>query len=237
MDKKDIQYRSTFEVRADAEKGGFSGYASTFWRVDSYGTAMSPDAFSRTLSERGDRIPVLYQHDPYANIGVPDLAIDATGLRVDATLFDDGADGTVALKRLRAGARFGMSFGFRTLNSRAASENDPLDFSQFLEGGSAWNGIEVITELKLYEVSLVTFPANEAATITGVRQRASSDALADILTAARDNALTDEQCELLDAIAAARTASPDSTAAPREPELTRRRLDADIALAKYRHLI
>lgn len=228
-----IEYRSTFELRADAETGGFSGYASTFWRVDSYGTAMSPDAFTRTLADRGDRIPVLYQHNPAANIGVPELRIDANGLFVDATLIDDGADGTVALKRLRAGARFGLSFGFRTLQSRAASDTDPLDLAQILDATSLYEGLRVLTEVKLYEVSLVTFPANEAATISDVRSAAMNDALVAAIEAIRTNSLNDDQRGLIDAIVAARAASPDGLPAPREPELARRRVDLDIALARY----
>jgi HK97 family phage prohead protease len=112
---KQLEHRTTFDIELRADKddgasGGFAGYAATFNRVDSYGTAFAPGAFEKTLKERGDKVPVLYNHDKNANVGVPELLeVDKTGLRVEARLFDDGAEGTVLLKRLRQGARFGMS--------------------------------------------------------------------------------------------------------------------------------
>lgn len=236
--KRPIEYRSTFEVRADAESGGFSGYAATFNRVDSYGTAFAPEAFTKSLSERAERIPVLYNHDRNANVGVPEtLKADDTGLYVEARLFDDGADGTVLLKRLRQGARFGMSFGFQLLEHRAAEEDDDLDMSQLFDA-EIYGGIRIYTQVKLYEVSVVTFPSNEAADITDVRNAAFTDALASALEAIRDGTLTERQHGLLDAIVAAHSErSPDGqSAAPRaEPEIARRRIDVEIALARYRY--
>lgn len=231
----ELEYRSTHDVRADADSGGFSGYAATFGRVDSYGTAFAPGAFTKTLAERGDKIPVLYQHDPAANVGVPEtLVADKDGLRVEARLFDDGADGTVLLKRLRQGARFGMSFGFQRVQDRKADDADRLDLSQLFEPEAfVLDGIRVITEAKLYEVSVVSFPANEAAGITGVRNAAFAEALAEVLSAVRDGSLDERQRGLLDAIVAAYAASPDGSAEPREPEIARRRIDADIALARF----
>lgn len=230
-----LEYRSTHDVESDPESGGFSGYAATFGRVDSYGTAFAPGAFTKTLAERGDKIPVLYQHNPAANVGVPEtLAADKRGLKVDARLFDDGADGTVLLTRLRQGARFGMSFGFQTIQSRAATEEDKLDLGQLFEPEAfVIDGIRVITEARLYEVSVVSFPANEAAVITDVRNAAFADALAEVLSAVRDGSLDERQRGMLDAIVAAYAASPDGNAEPREPEIARRRIDADIALARY----
>ena len=36
---------------------GFQGYASTFWTVDSYGTAFAPGCFARSLAEPEARFP------------------------------------------------------------------------------------------------------------------------------------------------------------------------------------
>src|SRR4051812_26252780 len=99
---KQLEHRTTFdvEIRADADgdTGGFSGYAATFNRVDSYGTAFAPSAFEKTLKERGSKIPVLYNHNVNANVGVPEvLEVDKDGLKVEARLFDDGAEGSVLL--------------------------------------------------------------------------------------------------------------------------------------------
>ena len=125
-----------------------TGYSSTFWAVDSYYTAMAPGAFQRSLSERGDRIPILYNHWPDINIGIPDVqAEDETGLKLEAQIFDDGDEGTKLMRRLRAGARYGFSFGFQTLNDRAATEEDPLDFTQMPAVNRS--EVRVITEVKL----------------------------------------------------------------------------------------
>lgn len=234
--KTALQYRQTFETRATNDGGGITGYAATFNRVDSYGTAFAPGAFSKTIAERADKISILYNHNPDINIGIPEsLATDERGLKVDAQIFDDGADGTTLMKRLRAGARYGLSFGFRTIQDRALTDDDKLDMAQLPEA-DLWGGIRVITEVKLYEVSIVTFPANEAAEITGVRQQARADALTTLLDDITENRLSEDERALMARIVAAfPQAAPGSTPAPRT-QRSARRLDADLALARYRYL-
>jgi hypothetical protein len=230
-----LEYRATFETRAADDGAGLTGYAATFNKVDSYGTAFSSDAFAKTLADRADKIPILYNHDPAINVGIPNsLTADQVGLKVDAQIFDDGADGTTLTRRLRAGARYGLSFGFRTLRDRAATENDTLDMSQALDA-TFWDGIRIIDEVKLYEVSVVTFPANDAAQITAVRQTAMTDALAALLDDLRDNKLTDAEHALVRQIVAA---FPDVAPTGRTDSRDQRgaqRLRAEVALARYRH--
>lgn len=233
-----LEYRSTFETRAKDDGAGLTGYAATFGKIDSYGTAFAPGAFTRTLSDRGDKIPILYNHDPHINVGIPEsLATDEIGLKVDAQIFDDGADGTTLSRRLRAGARYGLSFGFRTLRDRAATDDDNLDMDQALEATSDgyFGGFRVIEEVKLYEVSVVTFPANDAAQITAVRQTAMADALSALLDDLRENRLSETEHTLVRQIAAAFPQPTDSNAAP-GTETRTRRLDAEIALAQIRYL-
>jgi uncharacterized protein len=231
---KPLEYRSTFETRATDDGGGISGYSSTFWAVDAYYTAMAPGAFQRSLAERGDRIPVLYNHWPDLNIGIPDAQReDDKGLYLEATIFDDGADGTILMKRLRAGARYGFSFGFRTLADRAATEEDPLDFAQLPNVNRG--EVRVITEVKLYEHSVVTFPANEKAEIEGVRHAATADALRFLLDDIRENRLTDAERELVGRIVAAFPGASDADRAP-GPDRMARRFDAEAALAQLRYL-
>lgn len=232
---KDLQYRQTFEIRAVDDGGGISGYSSTHWRVDSYGTAMAPGCFQKSLAERGDRIPLLLNHDVHLNIGIPDIQReDDKGLYIEASIFDDGADGTTLTRRLRSGARYGLSFGFRNLQDRSATEMDPLDLSQV--PGISRNEVRIYTENKLYEHSIVTFPANEAAEITTVRHQARADALTSLLDDITQNRLSEDERALMGRIVAAfPQAAPGSDAAPRTPR-SARRLDADMALARYRYL-
>lgn len=214
-----IEYRSIGPeaLRADVEAGGFSGHAATFRTVDSYGTAFAPGAFRKTLRERGATIPVLYQHNPDWQIGVPDgLREDERGLATDVRLFEDGGTtvgtGSVALAQLRQGARFGMSFGFNTIADRAAKTSDGLDLSQTPDLQPA--DVRVITEVRLWEVSLVTFPANEQAQLTAVRAVEEAATLAGLIEAIRAGLLTDEQTALMGELLAAwrmqEAAGPDS---------------------------
>lgn len=226
----------SYDFRAKTEDSGFTGYACTFNRVDSYGTAFAPGCFSKTLEERRDDIRVLYNHNPDVNFGFPnDLRQDAKGLFVDAHIIDDGADGTVFMRRLRGGARFGLSFGFKTIQDRAATDEDQLDMTQAFDA-TFWDGIRVITETKLYEFSPVTFPANELADIDAVRQMAIADSLSALLDNLRENRLSDNEQRLVRQIVAAFPESgPAGTTDPPEQRSTRR-LDAEIALAQIRFL-
>ena len=69
---KPLEYRGYFETRATDDGAGISRHNSMFWVVDAYFTAMAPGAFQRFLTERADRIQLLYNHDPAINIGLPD---------------------------------------------------------------------------------------------------------------------------------------------------------------------
>ena len=228
-----MEYRSSGEVRGDAEAGTFSGYASRFWSVDAYQSAFAAGAFAKTLAERGERIPVLYQHDTYLNVGVPDvLAPDDEGLQITARLFDDGADGSVLLRRLRQGARYGLSIGFQTMQDRGARDDDPLTFGQMPE--TAWEHVRVITEARLYEVSVVSFPANEDATIDDVRAllRADLGAVQQVLEGLRAGRLP-AGARLRGEGTAAAGDGPGGDAAPPVATAAPRRRDVEIAIARW----
>ena len=59
-DQRRIEYRP---AGADLrnEDGVAAGYLSTFWVVDSYGTAFALGAFDKTLRERGGKLFLHYQ--------------------------------------------------------------------------------------------------------------------------------------------------------------------------------
>lgn len=246
MEKRDkksgeLEYRSTFEIRAEQTDDGSTeveGYVAIFNVADSHISAFAPGAFTKTISERGDRIPLLYQHMPALNIGVPlEHAIDNRGLRVRARIFNDGAEGSTIGARLKQGARYGFSFGFMTMADRMANEQDLIDMSQ-IEGdypGITIHDIRYVTEVKVMEDSIVTFPSNESAAIDAIRQRAEFDAITSLLKSVRDGTLTNEQRSQIEALVAAFGSAPKSEEAitPEEPIIARRRLDIDIALAEY----
>lgn len=174
MGKSDIHYRTSFDFRASSDADGFEGHAASWWSVDSYGTVFAPGAFKRTIRGRTDKIPVLWNHNIDAPIG-KHLALkeDERGLYVNVGIADDGAEGTTTLKRLRFGVPLGLSFAFETMQDRSPEDGDPIDMknspSWLGTGKDARKNVRVITEVKHWETSPVTFASNEDSTIDAVR--------------------------------------------------------------------
>lgn len=130
-----------------------SGYASLFGSVDQGGDVVAKGAYGTSLNagtKVGRRIKMLWQHDPSQPIGVWDeVREDARGLWVKGRILDGVARGREAAALIAAGAIDGLSIGYRTVR---AAKND--------------SGQRVLTELDLWEVSLVTFPMLPTARVT-----------------------------------------------------------------------
>lgn len=128
--------------------GRFEGYASVFERVDAGGDMVMPGAFKRSLQHRGDRVRLLFQHDPKEPVGIWErLEEDRHGLFARGRLVD-GVPRADALRRLIGnGALDGLSIGFRTV--RATREG----------------GTRKLWQIDLFEISIVTFPMMEDARI------------------------------------------------------------------------
>lgn len=146
-----------FETKAvDDETRTFEGYGSVFGVVDAYDDVVAPGAFKRSLREwkAKKRTPaLLWQHDPAKPTGVwMDLREDETGLYVQGRLADT-ALGQDAYTLLKMGALSGLSIGFRTRKAKLDEETH----------------IRTLTDIDLWEVSLVTFPANDPARVIGVK--------------------------------------------------------------------
>jgi HK97 family phage prohead protease len=231
-DTRAIEYRAADADLKDAE-GVVAGYLSTFWVVDSYGTAFAPGAYDKSVRERGDKLFLLLQHFPDWAIGkLSNVQADGIGLRHESQIVDDGAEGTVTLKRLRAGIPFGHSVGFRTIYERPAKDDDPLVFT---ENSPKWaqanrDEVWVIEEAKLYEGSVFTFPANDKAIITSVRNDQSLQSLTQTLEDLRAGRLNPAQRALIADLAAAWQAAPElHQQPPRTGAMTRE--DRHAALA------
>lgn len=146
MERKHLQ----LEWKADAE-GQIEGYGSVFDVVDNGGDIVAAGAFKRSLAS-GRKVKMLLQHEASDVVGVwEEVAEDGQGLRVKGRLLTGVAKAREALELVRAGALDGLSIGYRTIKS--------LDR----------NGRRVILDADLWEVSLVTFPMNEAARIDAVK--------------------------------------------------------------------
>ncbi|RIY01286.1 HK97 family phage prohead protease [Aureimonas flava] len=142
-------------VAEDDEPGLIRGYASLFDRTDRAGDRILRGAFARSLEERtASGVRMLWQHDPAEPIGRwTVLREDARGLYAEGRLELGSRRGREALALLRGGAIDGLSIGFRTRRSK------PLrDAARRL-----------LTDIDLWEISLVTFPMQEAARVREVR--------------------------------------------------------------------
>lgn len=169
MKRKDagILLHKNFAFKADsvAEDGTFTGYGSVFGNVDSYKEIVAPGAFAKSLgliAKSGDPLPVLWQHNPNNPIGgYTALSEDAHGLKVAGFLLkDDVALAKEAYALMRARVVKGLSIGYYV-------RGDSYDEK---------TGIRTLNELDLREISVVTFPANEAAQVENVKA-----AISDIL--------------------------------------------------------
>lgn len=149
-----------FEVRlaSSGETGAISGVAAKFGDdlVDSYGDVIGRGAFAASIKAHkaaGTMPAMLWQHDPAEPIGVwTDAAEDASGLKVAGQINLETQRGREALALLKQGAFRGLSIGFVAKNAERLSA-----------------GVRKLTEIDLWEVSLVTFPARKEGQITEVR--------------------------------------------------------------------
>jgi len=122
-----------------------SGYASIFGRKDHGGDVVGKGAYAASLGkmrEAGGKVKMLWQHDPAQPIGVWDeVREDGKGLWVKGRILTDVSKGREAAALVEAGAIDGLSIGYRTVKSKKDDK-----------------GGRLLSELELWEVSLVTFP-------------------------------------------------------------------------------
>ena len=123
----------------------FAGYAALFDKRDGGRDLIRRGAFARTLAERKQRLPLYWQHRPDQRIGwVETAAEDQRGLRVVAAIDNPEGGAAAALKR---GTVTGLSFGYSARGFQRDAEGREL------------------TDIELFEVSLVTHPMQEAARV------------------------------------------------------------------------
>lgn len=72
----------TFQAEELDEKGKFTGYASVFDVVDSYGTVFDRGAFRKTVKDHNGRFPIVWMHEVKEPIGSAIVDEDEKGLRV-----------------------------------------------------------------------------------------------------------------------------------------------------------
>lgn len=146
-------YKS-FDVKADDETGEVRGYFSTWTREpDSYGDVVAKGAFADTIEQinaDGGTIPFLWSHDSWSLdsfIGTAyDLGEDDHGAYFTAKFAADSTS-QKARQLVKDGLVKKFSFAYDVEDAAIID----------LEDGTKANELR---KLKLYEVSLVMYPAN-----------------------------------------------------------------------------
>jgi uncharacterized protein len=154
----------SMSVKALQEDGSFEGILASYNTVDLGGDKILPGAFTKTMQERGNEIPMLWQHKSDQPIGKLSLADSPTGLMVKGQLLMDVPQAKIAYALLKAKVIKGLSIGFDTVK-------DAVE-----------NGVRQLKEVRLWEGSVVTFPMNEACMITSVKKHGGSEAKDDFNT-------------------------------------------------------
>jgi uncharacterized protein len=165
IDRRDFP----FSIKSVAENGVIEGVISAFEQVDRVGDTIARGAYTKSiarLAAEGRKLPALYQHDPHRPIGVwANLEERADGLHGRAELALEVRDAQEAHALARKGALTGISIGY-----------------EVPQGGAKMDGNRrVLTEIDLWEASLVTFPCDNHARVTAVKAITGAKDIADLL--------------------------------------------------------
>lgn len=144
----------TCEIKAVEDSGEFRGIASVYGVEDSYGDVIDKGAFTKTISEN-PMIPILWQHDSREVIGMGEVKEWQGKVLVSGRLDMEDPTAKKAYRKLKNGLMKGLSIGFYAIKTTWETVNE--------------RAIRHISELKLVEVSVVTFPALESAQVTSVK--------------------------------------------------------------------
>ncbi|WP_439399061.1 HK97 family phage prohead protease [Bradyrhizobium sp. PMVTL-01] len=169
-DRKAINFEFKF---SGGDTGSFEGYGSVFNNEDAYRDVMLPGAFTKTLADyksRGKMPKMLLNHgsmggglfgssDPMADLPIgkwTDMSEDSHGLHTKGQLINlDTERGKTIHGAMKEGQLDGLSIGYTATGfTRGAKDNEPR---------------RKIHEVKLWEVSPVTFPANDQAMVSSVK--------------------------------------------------------------------
>ena len=154
-------YDATIKV-TDEGPGSFSAYASTFGNFDMVNERVEKGAFAPHLDAFLRDGFIALGHDWHAlPIATPTKAYeDDHGLVIEAEFHSTAAAQDarkVVMERLARGKSVKTSIGFETLADRTVDEG------------------RVLTDVRLFEVSLVTVPANPAAIVLGAKGQTVSE--------------------------------------------------------------
>jgi hypothetical protein len=148
-----------FQLKDIGGNGVIAGYASVFNVLDEHNDIIAPGAFKKSLHRTAHRnsVKLLWQHNVTEPIGTfTNITEDNHGLYIEAKLLLEVQRAREAYALLKSKVISGLSIGY-----------SPVDFHYNQQKA------RVLTQIDLWEVSLVTFPANNSAQITQVKSNSS----------------------------------------------------------------
>lgn len=148
MEKKSFK----FEVKELNEDGTFEGYASTFNKVDHGNDLIEPGAFKKTLKEN-DQFPVHWYHSILQPVGGIHGEEDDKGLFMKGFLVLEVQKAVELYALMKKKVVNMLSIGYDVIK----------------QSWDANTGIRKLKEIKLWEVSIVTWGMDHEAFITDVK--------------------------------------------------------------------
>jgi HK97 family phage prohead protease len=162
-EKRSVAY-SNLELRAEGDGRTLVGYAAVFDSPSEplpWTEFVRRGAFTKTIKDGAD-VRLLIDHEgvPLARTksGTLRLAEDDTGLRIEASLDESNPDAAKLLSAMRRGDISQMSFAFETVKDAWSDDRRTRE----------------LKEVRLYDVSVVTYPAYEQ-TMVQLRNKQSAD--------------------------------------------------------------
>lgn len=171
MERKNLSL-GEFEIKFDeARKGFFSGYASKFNGVDSYGDTIVPGAYAKTVTNRERPIAMRWNHTGPVIGKWLKAEEDEHGLYVEGELTPGHSVASDVYALMKHGAVTGLSIGYR-----------------IPAGGSEKKGdVRLLKQIDLVEISVVESPADLQAQIGDVKSSISqAESLKEIESLLRD---------------------------------------------------
>lgn len=170
-DPKSFCFLKDGDIEDDGDFGYFKGYGSTFGgKPDSYGDIIKYGAFTETILKGGKfglGIKMLKNHNPNDTIGIyPVTSENQKGLKVEGTIQIKTVAGNDTYLLMKMGAINALSIGWEPLREDSKGKRIPIE--EAIEWDDKLN-TRTLKLIDLWEISPVTFPANDRAVITDVK--------------------------------------------------------------------
>lgn len=152
MEYKRLDLSAT-NIKMNDDGRTFEGYASVFGGVDSYGDTIAKGAYEDTLKNRERPIRMRWNHfGPVIGKWV-EMKEDDNGLYVKGELTPGHSTAEDVYASLKHGSVDGMSIGYRVVKEEV--DND--------------EGVRILKEIELIEISVVEEPADLGAKVGNVK--------------------------------------------------------------------